>query len=107
MKTGEDRREFLRYNIARPLWVFVGSKVNTSDSDVVKILQFLASFVKNEKGQSIREIGDLLREGLLTANNTNLLAGHFGYLRTLKDSAEQLVSENSVARVPKRQWTTT
>ena len=35
------------YNIEKPLWVFVGNKVNDEDSDVLEVVRFLADFLNN------------------------------------------------------------
>lgn len=35
------------YNLEKPLWVFVGSKVNNEESDVLQVLEYLAYFVNN------------------------------------------------------------
>lgn len=36
------------YNIEKPLWVFVGNKVNDEDSDVLEVVRFLADFLNND-----------------------------------------------------------
>ncbi|MFX4454831.1 hypothetical protein ABTA67_20365, partial [Acinetobacter baumannii] len=34
-----------KFNIEKPLWVFVGNKVNDDDSDILAIVKFLADFL--------------------------------------------------------------
>lgn len=84
-------QEFRPFLIERPLWVFVGSSVNAvrtqnrrKVSDVVDILLFLATFVR-ERGESIALIERLLagHSGLLDAEGRELFEGAFRYLNTL------------------------
>lgn len=78
--------ELRRFLIEKPLWIFVGGSVTKKPtkkdvSDVVDILLFLASFVKNRK-ESIDYLDNLLRgrSGLHDAQGRELFAGEFGYL---------------------------
>ncbi|OOR98380.1 hypothetical protein B0187_08920 [Haemophilus paracuniculus] len=48
-----------QYLLSRPLWVFVGSKVNKEDSDVLVVLNYLAEFLNNPE-QSKRWLGEIL-----------------------------------------------
>lgn len=83
----DERKDALRpFDVARPLWVFVGASVTktTSErdlSDVVDILLFLARFVR-ERGESIAIIERLLagRANLLDEAGRNIFSASFGFL---------------------------
>lgn len=67
------RADMARYNIEKPLLIFVGNKVTakTSDSelsDVQEVLAFIDSFVRNKR-QSIQMIDDVLRNKTGLVNN--------------------------------------
>jgi hypothetical protein len=56
----ERHREHLsEFNIEKPLWVFVGNKVNDDDSDILTVVRFLADFLNND-GQYKSWLTDLL-----------------------------------------------
>jgi hypothetical protein len=80
----EREKEFLPFQIEKPLWIFVGGSVTATlakqdASDIVEILQFLARYVQ-ERAESVKRIERVLGEGLLTAKGQNLFAGRFAYL---------------------------
>ncbi|MGJ8649490.1 MAG: DEAD/DEAH box helicase family protein [Opitutaceae bacterium] len=54
------------YNIEKPLWVFVGNKVNDDDSDILTVTKFLGDFLNTPK-QMVPWIADLI------ADNTRIL----------------------------------
>src|SRR5690606_24655534 len=63
------------FNIAKPLWIFVGGRVtaalSTKDaSDIVEILRFLARFLGDRAGSTAR-IRRVLEEGLIAADGRN------------------------------------
>ncbi|MGC8732523.1 MAG: DEAD/DEAH box helicase family protein, partial [Halothiobacillaceae bacterium] len=92
LKLYRDRaQEFRPFLIERPLWVFVGGSVNAvrsenkrKVSDVVDILLFLATFVR-ERDESVAIIERLLKgkSGLLDQQKRDIFAGAFPYLNTL------------------------
>ena len=93
--------EFRPFLIERPLWVFVGGSVNAvrsenkrKVSDVVDILLFLASFVR-ERDQSVAAIDRLLKgsSGLLDAQGRDIFAGAFQYLNTLGLTPDQVFDD--------------
>ncbi|HLH79419.1 MAG TPA: DEAD/DEAH box helicase family protein [Chthonomonas sp.] len=102
LKLYRDRaQEFRPFLIERPLWVFVGGSVNAvrsenkrKVSDVVDILLFLASFVR-ERGDSVSVIEQLLRgrSGLLDARKRDIFAGAFQYLNTLGLTPDQVFDD--------------
>ncbi len=83
----DERKDSLKpFDVARPLWVFVGASVTktTSErdlSDVVDILLFLARFVR-EQGESVTIIERLLqgRSNLLDDAGRNIFSASFGFL---------------------------
>lgn len=93
----ERDREFRRFQIEKPLWIFVGGSVTATlakqdASDIVEILKFLESYVAN-RSQSIQRIERVLNQGLVTAKGANLFAGRFTYLHTSGLSAAQVFDE--------------
>jgi len=42
------REQLAEFNIEKPLWVFVGNKVNDDDSDILTVVRFLADFLNND-----------------------------------------------------------
>lgn len=83
----DERKDALKpFDVARPLWVFVGASVTktTSEkdlSDVVDILLFLARFVRDRE-ESIAIIERLLsgRANLLDEAGRNIFSASFGFL---------------------------
>jgi hypothetical protein len=97
----ENAGAYRPYLLERPLWVFVGGSVNAvrtqnhrKVSDVVDILLFLASFVR-ERNRSVESIGLLLagRSGLLDAKGRELFQGSFQYLGGLGLTADQVFDD--------------
>lgn len=81
------------YNLASPLWLFIGRKVEAiytengkKCSDVLTVVQFLDRFLRNSQGWSVRTIEKILagESGLKMDSGADLFAND---LRTLKDSA--------------------
>lgn len=85
-----------RYNLDKPLWVFVGSSVNavyTEDkqrrSDVLTVARFLHHFLENKNNRIIENIIKILsgKTGLVDANGEDVFAGRLSYVRSKnKDS---------------------
>lgn len=94
-----DRKEVLeRFLLEKPLWVFVGSKVNAvrtenkrKVSDVVDILLFFADFVR-EPEESIRILDSLLSgsSDLLDEHKQDLFQNRFDYLIEREIRGEEL-----------------
>ena len=89
--------KFRPFNIEKPLWIFVGgrvtAKLSTRDaSDIVEILKFLARYVADRQG-SIRHIGQVLNQGIVTSTGHNLFTGRFTYLNTVGLSPDQVFDE--------------
>lgn len=79
------------YNLAKPLWVFVGAKVATTKgeqgtiSDVGKIISFLASFLSKPSAAE-KEIDRILSgrgedTGLIDNEGNDIFSNSFDYLR--------------------------
>lgn len=88
---------FRPFNIDKPLWIFVGSRVvkglaDKDAGDIVAILKFLARYVSS-RSASIESVERVLNQGLVTAGGKNLFAGRFTYLNTLGLSATQVFDE--------------
>lgn len=102
LKLYRDRsQEFRPFLIERPLWVFVGGSVNAvrsenkrKVSDVVDILLFLASFVRN-RDENVAVIDRLLNgsSDLLDTQNRDIFAGAFQYLNTLGLTPHQVYDD--------------
>ena len=88
---------FRPFNVEKPLWIFVGSRVTATlakkdASDIVEILQFLARYAAN-RADSIQCIDWVLNQGLVAATGKNLFAGRFAYLNTCGLSPAQIFDE--------------
>ena len=97
----ERQASYKLFSIAKPLWVFVGSKVTAvrkeggkEVSDVIDILLFIAQFVR-EKSESIENISRLLSgdTGLLNHANKDIFAEAFPYLVEQGLSADSIFSD--------------
>lgn len=91
---GRHGSAFGPYNIERPLWVFVGSKVTKSlsvkdASDVVEILRFLADYV-SEGDASVERIRRVLQDDNLVQHDQLRLPGDFDPLLDAGLDAEQV-----------------
>ena len=95
---GRRASDFRPYNIERPLWVFVGSKVTKSlsvkdASDVVEILRFLARYV-SDRSDSIARIQHIM-DNIDTVRHGQLqLPGDFNPLLDAGLSAEEVFRES-------------
>lgn len=85
------------YNLEKPLWVFVGSRVNavyTEDkqkrSDVLTVARFLQHLLENKHGWAVKTIRQLVdgKTGLVTPDGQDVFAGRFDYLRNAGLNAE-------------------
>ncbi|MEB3415003.1 DEAD/DEAH box helicase family protein [Alteriqipengyuania sp. WL0013] len=66
------------FNIAKPLWVFVGNKVADDDSDILAVVRFLGEFL-DQQDRSKRWIDELVndRAQLLDPKGNNIFARKF------------------------------
>ncbi len=93
----EQESTLRRFNLERPLWVFVGGSVTKSlsqreASDVVTILRFLADYVSDREA-SVRRIREVLDEGFGNQQQREIFAGRFAHLHDSDLSPEQLFAE--------------
>lgn len=90
----EQKNALTPFNIQKPLWVFVSSKVTANlssgeASDTIQVLQFIDS-VLHKRDETIAAIKYLLNKGIVAAGGTNLLYGRFNYLNELGETADTL-----------------
>lgn len=74
----DDYSEAMEYNIAEPLWIFVGGSVNKTNeaSDVFQIVSFLGKFLKNEGSWVVNNIKAIFagNSGLLDTNGVDIFS---------------------------------
>lgn len=94
---GNQLRDFLLH---KPLWVFVGGRVNAvrkfqgkDVSDVLEIIYFLTDFLKNPH-KAIQDIDSILnnKAGLVDKNGFSIFETSFSYLIDNNVSAEEVFS---------------
>ena len=107
-----EHKDALRpYNLAHPLWVFVGGTVNAiysrnkrKQSDVLTVVRFLQRVLGNSQGWAVAAIRQLLagESGLERADGRDVFEGRFGYLRDADMSPEALYQDilDSVLHAP-------
>ena len=84
------------YNIEKPLWVFVGSRVRGEASDVLKVVQFLNWLLGEDENKIKRLIENILRgnSGILADKKDVFAPRHpernFLYLREKKISPDEI-----------------
>ena len=92
------REELRKYNIEKPLWIFVGSKVTGKgiNSDVVKVIQFLDKIVNDENHlkENIKKILEG-KSGLIDDEGNDIFEGKFEFIRKLSvdEIAEDIYSK--------------
>lgn len=93
----DQKTQLAHFNLVRPLWVFVSSKVTANmstgeASDTVKALIFINKVLHN-RDDTIAAIHDLLNQGMVAKGGVNLLAGRFNYLKELDSPAEAIYQD--------------
>jgi len=84
------------YNIEKPLWVFVGSRVRGEASDILKIIQFLSWLLGEDENKIRRLIENILKgkSGIIADKKDVFAPRHpernFVYLREKKISADEI-----------------
>jgi hypothetical protein len=91
---GDQQQEIANYHISKPLWIFVGGKVNAEISDVEEIMLFFARFL-SEKENTTRTIGKFLRgeSNLLDSKSHNIFSRSFTYLVKQNEPAEVVYND--------------
>jgi len=86
------REELRKYNIEKPLWIFVGSKVTGKgiNSDVVRVVQFLDKIIRDENYLK-ENIEKILtgKSGLIDNEGNDIFKGKFEFIRKL--SVDEIV----------------
>ncbi len=83
------------FNLEKPLWVFVTSRVTASDysapvaNDMVQALSFIDQ-VLDKREETVKAISSLLGKGLVGNGGIDYLYGRFNYLKELGDTADNL-----------------
>lgn len=85
------------FNLQRPLWVFVSSKVTATlssgeASDTVQVLSFIDK-VLHKRPETVAAMGALLNNGMVSKGGTDLLHGRFNFLKELGETAEDLYQD--------------
>lgn len=89
----------LRYHLADPLWVFVGSTVNKSkdnkqarESDVLTVVKFLDDFLRNPRGWVQRAIKRILdgKSGIEDEGGHDVFGGRFKQLTDWSGDADEI-----------------
>lgn len=95
----ENGSQYVPFQIDKPLWVIVGSSVNSvrreggaEVSDVIDVLLFLRDFCAN-KNQSVSSLRSILNDGLKATDGQDIFEGKFQYLRSTGIAAEQVFTE--------------
>ena len=85
----ENEKQAQLFQIENPLWVFVGSSVNAvrtekkqAKSDVIAIISFFSTFIKDE-ATSIKHIGQILEgeDGIINEYGQSIFRYSFDYIR--------------------------
>ncbi|MCR4346282.1 MAG: DEAD/DEAH box helicase family protein [Sulfuricaulis sp.] len=88
-----------RYHLADPLWIFVGSTVNKSkdnkqakESDVLTIVKFLDSFLRNKRGWVQKDIKRILNgeSGIEADGGHDVFAPRFKRLKAWSKDADAI-----------------
>jgi hypothetical protein len=97
----EENKELIKeYNIEKPIWIFVGSKVkgqkglsdNLTKSDMLTIVRFLSQALKNEGNWTVNSIKRILdgKSGLIDDNDRDI------YSPTYPDTKLKYIREKSL-----------
>lgn len=90
----EQKASFKPFNLEKPLWVFVSSKVTATlssgeASDTVQVLAFIDQ-VLHKQEETVAAIDYLLKRGMVVKGGTDLLHGRFNYLKELGEGGDAL-----------------
>ncbi len=91
----EHKEDLREYNIEKPLWVFVGSKVTGEglNSDIIKIIQFFHKIIKDEN--YLKENAEKIlneKSDLIDNKGDDIFKGKFEYIknRNIEDILEDI-----------------
>lgn len=108
------RDEIKEYNIEKPLWILVGSKVNEATADVLKVVEFLNWFLTEKPDEVKLQMKKILdgNTGILDPEKKDVFAPryperNFPYLRGEKMTPEEIYDEilNKIFHVPSKSTT--
>jgi hypothetical protein len=93
----EHKADLTPFNLEKPLWVFVTSKVtsgfsNAEGNDMAQALHFVDT-VLGEPDKAQKAIGTLLNKGLVGTGGVDHLHGRFNYLKELGESSATLYDD--------------
>ncbi|HPT01404.1 MAG TPA: DEAD/DEAH box helicase family protein [Bacteroidales bacterium] len=93
----DKHKEGLRpFNIEKPLWIFVGSKVQGegNQSDITKVVRFFTFVLKNPSVFQ-RIIDNIISEnsGLINQLGDDIFKNRFTYLKEIKPTADQVLQK--------------
>ncbi|MEP1213429.1 MAG: DEAD/DEAH box helicase family protein [Marinobacter sp.] len=93
----EQKASFKPFNLEKPLWVFVSSKVTATlssgeASDTVQVLAFIDQ-VLHKQEETVAAIDYLLKRGMVAKGGTDLLHGRFNYLKELGEGGDALYQD--------------
>lgn len=82
------------YNIEKPLWIFVGNTVNSEDSDILEVVNFLAYFL-TEEAQIKVWLKDLIEDKaqLLDTKGNNIFQNRFTPLMAFNQDMDALYTD--------------
>lgn len=92
------------YGTAKPLWIFVGSRVNTEDSDILTVIQFLNYLLSARKEEVIEKIEEIIVNGnskIVGTGNKDAFARHYpekDYIYLRQKIAEGELTPESIYR---------
>ena len=88
------RDKLTDFNVEKPLWVFVGNTVSGEDSDILEVVNFLASFLSSDV-QIKSWLGDLIsdRAQILDAKGNNIFGGRFTALMGFVGREDELYAD--------------
>lgn len=90
------KEELRQYNIEKPLWIFVGSKVQGegNQSDITKVVRFFTFVLKNPS--AFQQIFDTIiseNSGLINQLGDDIFKNRFTYLKEIKPTADQILQK--------------
>lgn len=90
------KEELRPYNIEKPLWIFVGSKVQGegNQSDITKVVRFFTFVLKNPSAFQ-RLVDSIISEnsGLINQLGDDIFKNRFTYLKEIKPTADQILQK--------------
>jgi superfamily II DNA or RNA helicase len=97
LKIFEDYKEqFREYNVEKPLWIFVGSKVTGKgvNSDIVRVVKFLNKITQNEEflKKTLKRILEA-RSGLINEEGNDIFKGKYEYIKRKYSEVDTLAED--------------